>query len=78
MESGEYGTMMVSHGEISALYERMTGTLMLLEYIPRGDRNLEAKIMQNLKHFISRSGLTEWELNMLHGILTRIEQKIQK
>jgi tRNA C32,U32 (ribose-2'-O)-methylase TrmJ len=33
--------------------------------------------MQNLKHFISRAGLTEWELNMLHGILTRIEQKVQ-
>jgi len=77
MESGEYGTAMVSHGEISALYARMTGTLKLLEYIPRGDRNLEAKIMQNLKHFISRAGLTEWELNMLHGILTRIEQKVQ-
>ncbi|NJD54938.1 MAG: RNA methyltransferase [Nitrospirae bacterium] len=78
MESGEYGTMMVSHGEISALYERMTDTLKLLEYIPRGDRNLEAKIMQNLKHFISRAGLTEWELNMLHGILTRIDQKVQE
>ena len=77
MESGEYGTEMVSHGEISALYERMAGTLKLLDYIPRGDRNLEAKIMQNLKHFISRAGLTAWEMNMLHGILSQIEQKVK-
>ncbi|HYQ47498.1 MAG TPA: RNA methyltransferase [Thermodesulfovibrionales bacterium] len=78
MESGEFGTVMVGHGEISALYDRMTDTLKLLEYIPRGDRNLEAKIMQNLRHFIARAGLTEWELNMLHGILTRIEQKVKR
>ncbi|MBI5849095.1 MAG: RNA methyltransferase [Nitrospirae bacterium] len=77
MESGEYGTQLVSYEEISALYNRMTETLKLLEYIPRGDRDLEAKIMQNLKHFIARSGLTDWELNMLHGILTQIEKKVK-
>ena len=77
MESGEFGTQLVSYEEIGALYNRMTETLKLLEYIPRGDRDLEAKIMQNLKHFIARSGLTDWELNMLHGILTQIEKKVK-
>ena len=77
MESGEFGTQLVSYEEISALYSRMTETLKLLEYIPRGDRDLEAKIMQNLKHFIARSGLTDWELNMIHGILTQIEKKVK-
>jgi len=76
-ESGEFGTQLVSYEEISTLYNRMTETLKLLEYIPRGDRDLEAKIMQNLKHFIARSGLTDWELNMLHGILTQIEKKVK-
>ena len=76
-ESGEFGTQLVSYQEISALYTRMTETLKLLEYIPRGDRDLEAKIMQNLKHFIARSGLTDWELNMLHGILSQIEKKLK-
>jgi len=33
--------------------------------------------MQNLKHFIARAGLTEWELNMLHGILSQIEKKLR-
>lgn len=77
MESGEFGTQLVRHEEISALYNRMTETLKLLEYIPRGDRDLEAKIMQNLKHFIARSGLTDWELNMLHGILSQIDKKVK-
>ncbi len=77
MESGEFGTQLVTYEEISALYTRMTETLKLLEYIPRGDRDLEAKIMQNLKHFIARSGLTDWELNMMHGILTQIEKKVK-
>jgi len=77
MESGEFGTRLVSYEEISALYHRMTETLKLLEYIPRGDRDLEAKIMQNLKHFIARSGLTDWELNMMHGILSQIEKKVK-
>ena len=77
LESGVEGTPLVSHGEISALYARMTETLKLLEYIPRGDRNLEAKIMQNLKHFISRAGLTAWELNMLYGILSQIAHKVK-
>ncbi len=76
-ESGEFGTQLVSYEEISTLYNRMTETLKLLEYIPRGDRDLEAKIMQNLKHFIARAGLTDWELNMIHGILTQIEKKVK-
>jgi tRNA C32,U32 (ribose-2'-O)-methylase TrmJ len=35
-------------------------------------------MMMNLKHFIGRAGLTDWELKMLHGICTRIEKKIKK
>ncbi len=78
LESGEEGTPMVGHGAINGLYDRMAGTLKLLGYIPRGDRDLEVKIMRNLRHFISRSGLTEWELNMLHGILSQIERKVKE
>jgi tRNA/rRNA methyltransferase len=67
---------LVTHREITLLYERMTNVLNLLEYIPRGDRDLEKKIMSNLKYFIGRAGLTDWELNMLHGILSQIEKKL--
>ncbi len=67
---------LVTHQEVAALFERMTGVLKRLDYIPRGDRDLETKIMANLRHFIGRAGLTDWELNMLYGICSQIEKKI--
>lgn len=69
--------LLIDNEELAALYERISRTLRLLEYIPRGDRDLEKKIMSNLKHFIGRAGLTEWELKMLHGICTQIQKKIE-
>jgi TrmH family RNA methyltransferase len=64
------------HGEIDGLYERISGALELLDYIPRGDRNIRKKIITNLKHFIGRAGLTEWELKMLLGLCYQVEKKI--
>jgi tRNA C32,U32 (ribose-2'-O)-methylase TrmJ len=68
---------LVKSEKVSLLYEKIASTLKLLEYIPRGDRDLEKKIMKNLKHLIGRSGLTEWELKMLYGICSQIERKIK-
>jgi tRNA C32,U32 (ribose-2'-O)-methylase TrmJ len=59
------------------LYEKIASALKRLEYIPRGDRDLDKEIMRNLKHLIGRSGLTEWELNMIYGICARIEKKLK-
>lgn len=67
---------LINYEEISFLYSRISNILRLLEYIPKGNRDLEKKIMQNLKHFIGRVGLTNWELKMLHGICSQIEKKI--
>jgi len=50
----------------------------MLEYLPKGDRDLAKKMMMNIKHFIGRAGLTDWELKMLHGICSRIERKIKR
>jgi TrmH family RNA methyltransferase len=68
---------LISHQELINLYSRISETLKQLEYIPAGDRDLEKKMMMNLKHFIGRAGITEWEMNMLHGICTRIERKLR-
>lgn len=68
---------LAGHGEIAELYDRISRSLELLEYIPRGDRNIQRKIMTNLKHFIGRAGLTEWELKMLYGLCHQIEKKIK-
>ncbi|BCB96842.1 tRNA (cytidine/uridine-2'-O-)-methyltransferase TrmJ [Dissulfurispira thermophila] len=66
---------LIDYEQLAVIYGRISETLKLLEYIPKGDRNLEKKIMQNLKHFIGRSGITDWELKMLHGICSQIEKK---
>jgi len=68
--------LFISHEELSRLYKRISELLQILEYTPRGDRDLDAKIMRNLKHFIARAGLTVWELKMLHGICSQIEKRI--
>jgi TrmH family RNA methyltransferase len=72
------GPQFVRHKEIDKLYQRILSTLRLLDYIPRGDKDLEAKIMLNLKHLFGRAGLTDWELNMLYGICSRIEKKLKQ
>jgi TrmH family RNA methyltransferase len=65
-----------THEEITPLYERISHVLELLEYIPRGDRNLKNNIIVTLKHFIGRAGLTEKELNMIQGLCAQIEKKV--
>ncbi|MGC9976174.1 MAG: RNA methyltransferase [Thermodesulfovibrionales bacterium] len=67
---------LAEHGVVDHLYVRISSALEFLEYIPRGDKNLREKIITNLKHFIGRAGLTEWEINMLQGICTQIEKKV--
>lgn len=63
---------LVSHSDIEGLLRRLKTALKTLGYIPRGDRDLENKIMDNMGFLLKRAGLTEWELNMLHGICTKI------
>ncbi len=77
-ESGSTVDILVPHAELSLLYSRISETLKLLEYIPMGDRDIEKKIMSNLKHFIGRAGITEWEVGMLHGMCSRIEYMLKE
>lgn len=69
---------LVKRAEIETLYSHIQSTLKLLDYIPRGNRDLETRIMRNLKHMIGRAGLTDWELRMLYGICSQVEKKIQR
>ena len=68
---------LVPREELEPLYARIQATLTRLEYAPRGDSDLDKTIMRNLKHFIGRSGLTEWELKMIHGLCTQVEKRIK-
>ncbi len=65
-----------AHGEIAPLYERISRVLELLEYGPRGDRDIMKKSITNLKRFLGRTGLTEYELKMLMGLCARIEKRL--
>jgi len=76
--SARVNEVLVSHEELKTLYARIENTLGLLEYLPAGDRDLAKKMMMNIKHFIGRAGLTDWELKLLHGICTRIERKLKE
>ncbi len=67
---------LVTQEKLQHFYGRVESTLKLLEYIPRGNTDLEAKIMKNLARLIARAGLTEWEMNMLYGICAQVERKI--
>ncbi len=69
---------LVAHAEMTRFFGRVSSTLQLLDYMPKGDRDFDQKIMQNIKRFLSRGGLTKWELKMLNGIISQIEKKIRK
>jgi TrmH family RNA methyltransferase len=75
---GAQAPVLAGHGQVGGLYERISEALELLEYLPRGDRNIKKKIITNLKHFIGRAGLTEWELKMLLGLCYQVEKKVDK
>jgi TrmH family RNA methyltransferase len=57
------------------LFRRIPKALRSLGYGRAGDKNLPAEITRHLKKLLGRSGLTEWELNMLLGLCTRVERK---
>jgi TrmH family RNA methyltransferase len=69
---------LVKHKELGPLYAKIASTLNLLEFIPRGDMDLEKKIMKSLARLIGRAGLTEWELKMLYGLCTQVENRMCK
>jgi TrmH family RNA methyltransferase len=66
---------LVKSGDIRRLLKRIETTLDILGYQPKGDRDLKADIMRNIKRLVGRAGLTEWELKMIYGLCRRIEDK---
>jgi tRNA C32,U32 (ribose-2'-O)-methylase TrmJ len=41
------------------------------------NRDLETRIMRNLKHLIGRTGLTDWELKMAYSICSQVDKKLR-
>lgn len=64
---------LVDHAELEKLYERINKVLKKTGYIPENP-DIEKSIMNNFKHLFGRTGLTFWELKMIHGLITHIEE----
>jgi len=64
----------VSHEELKRLHTRLIASFEKIGYITDEKPSRKIKIIQNLKHFLGRVGLTEWEYNMLHAVCERIEK----
>jgi TrmH family RNA methyltransferase len=69
---------LVENREVQKLLKRIKVTLALLEYRPKGDRNLETEILRNVKRLLGRAGLTEWELNMLYGLCRQVSKRLSQ
>ncbi len=67
----------VNQGELNKLYERLQCILKKTGYIPE-NKDMEERIINNFKHLFGRTGLTFWELKMIHGLLSHIEEIHQK
>jgi tRNA C32,U32 (ribose-2'-O)-methylase TrmJ len=67
---------LLENREVQRLYRQIPKTLRTLGYGRAGDKDLAAEITRHLKRLIGRSGLTEWELNMLLGLCTRVEKRL--
>ncbi|UCG78563.1 MAG: RNA methyltransferase [Nitrospirota bacterium] len=76
--SGTNAERLLEQGEIQPVYDRIEHVLKLLGYLARGDRDMDDRIVKNVRHIISRAGLTDWELNMIYGICTQIENAAGK
>ncbi len=63
----------VEHSELESLYRRLHCVLKKIGYIP-DNPDIEKRIINNLRHFFGRTGLTFWELKMLHGLCTHLEE----
>jgi TrmH family RNA methyltransferase len=70
--------LLVEKKELQGLYRRFPRTLQLLGYGRKGDKDLKAEIARNLRRLLGRGGLTEWELNMLLGLCTRVERELRQ
>ena len=66
----------VTQAEIRILLKKLRATIKALDYAARGDRDLEADILRNIRQVIGRAGLTTWEYNMILGLCSQAERKL--
>lgn len=68
----------ISNEEFSCLFERLRKLMEMAGYKAKGIRDNETDIMTDLKRLIARTGITEREARMLHGIISQLEESVMK
>lgn len=69
---------LVESKELRNLFRRLPKALRALGYTRTGDKDLPDEITRHLRRLFGRSGLTEWELNMLLGLCTQVEKRARR
>lgn len=70
--------LLVGMNEVLPFLDRVENIVRNLGYASRGSRDIEESIMKNIRRIIGRAGLTDWELNMLRGLATKVEGFIER
>ena len=68
----------ISNDEFLNLFDRLRNVMKRAGYAPKGIRDEEEQVMSDLKRLISRAGITEREAQMLHGIISQVEEGLGK
>jgi TrmH family RNA methyltransferase len=68
----------ISNAEFLNLFKRLGNLMKMAGYEPKGIRDNEKEIMMDLKRLMSKAAITEREAQMLHGIISQIEESLGK
>ena len=69
---------LVPQQETEQMYDHIKSTLAILEYRKKGSNDLPKRILNTLRRIFNRSGLEKQEVQMIHGLCSRIEKLLEK
>ena len=64
--------------EVEKMYAHMEKALKALDYGEKGGEGLLRTILRSFRRLLGRTGLMQKEVNMLRGIFTQIEERVNK
>ena len=68
----------ISNAEFLNLFRRLQNIMKMAGYAPKGIRDNEREIMMDLKRLMSKAAIAEREAQMLHGIISQVEDSLRK
>lgn len=68
---------LVPQDDLDKMYEHIKNTLFLLGYGFSGSRDLRRRIIDGIKGIAGKAGLESRDVQMIHGLCSRIESKLK-